>query len=69
MCSQIFLRNEATLICIAELAGRLGCSEKHIWNLRNAGVLPPEVCIGKDIVGWRFGDIVELLNAHQEVRS
>lgn len=69
MCSQIFLRDEATLIRVAELARRLGCSERHIWNLRNAGVLPPEVRIGKRIVGWRFGDIVELLKAHQEVRS
>jgi len=69
MCSKIFLRDEAAFIAVAELAKRLGYSEKYIWKLRNVGVLPPEVRIGKHIVGWRFGDVVELLKARQGVKS
>ena len=44
------------LIDVKEVSRRLGCSERHVWRLADAGKFPPKVRVGT-LVKWRSSDL------------
>ena len=39
------------LLDVKSVASRLGCSPRHVWRMRDKGVLPPAVELGA-LVRW-----------------
>ena len=48
----------AALLDVRAVATRLGCSARHVWRLRDKGVLPPAVELGA-LVRWNAESIDE----------
>lgn len=46
------------LLSVKQVAGMLGCSERHVWNMEQLGRIPPGVRMGRS-VRWEAGVIDE----------
>ena len=51
-------RAESALLNVREVADLLGCSERHIYRLRDSGRMPGPVKLGA-LVRWRRRDVHE----------
>ena len=53
---------QAALLDVEQLATMLGCSDRHIWRLRDLGRLPPPVKLGW-LVRWNRAAIAAWIAA------
>lgn len=53
---------EAILIAARDVARTLGVSERHVWRLRDAGVMPAPVKLGA-AVRWRRDEVLQWVAA------
>lgn len=49
------------LINAAHVAERLGCSQRHVWRMRDAGKMPAPITLGR-MVRWRDTEVSEWIS-------
>ncbi|MEZ8285590.1 helix-turn-helix transcriptional regulator [Vibrio splendidus] len=57
--------NNIRLVRQAELANLLGVSKTTLWRLRQDKNFPAPVAIRSRLIGWRFSDIENWLEANK----
>jgi predicted DNA-binding transcriptional regulator AlpA len=52
------VQQSSVLLDVKAVASRLGCTPRHVWRMRDRGVLPPAVQLGW-LVRWNSESIEE----------
>lgn len=58
---QIPISPPTAALTVGEVAGLLGCSERHVYRLDTAGLMPPKAKLGH-LVRWPRQVILEWIN-------
>jgi excisionase family DNA binding protein len=51
-----------TLLNVKRVANLLGCSQRHVWTLRDAGKMPTPIKLGA-LIRWRRDDLDQWVKA------